>query len=690
MASSPDASRCGNERRVRNDMNAPNLPAEFMTAAVSPEASVNEEVAVNSSVVIIGGGPSGIRLAQELSRRGIAATVFNAERWVPYNRVKLTPLLSGDIQLGQVLQPLTFPGPGRVDVYSDHSIVDVDRSRKIVSGKFGREWPYAKLVFCTGSRAHVPPIQGKTLPGVFTFRNFDDVEKLVARSFRSRRTVIIGGGLLGLEAARGMKERGADTWVIEHERHLLSRQLDEEAGRLLARDITDLGITVRAGHSVARISGRERVEAVELAGGESIACDTVILCTGVRPNMELARDVGLAVRRGIKVSATLQTSDPDIYAVGECAELDGYVCGLVGPSFEQAVAAAAHIAGDPVAYSGSIPATKLKVVGIDVLSIGDVEQSEQRPELNGLSFEDNSGKTYRKLVIQRGRLAGAVAIGDWAEINRLQEAVRARRRLWPWQRIRFLWKGDVWAKREPASVREWPRAATVCNCTGVTRGQVGDAIALGCATVAEVKRDTGASTVCGSCGPLINELLGAPPEREAVRLFKPVAIGSSLAASLALLTLLAPIWPTARNIEMRGLADLLWLDGTWKQASGYTLLALSVIAGLLSLRKRAIRLGDFAGWRLVHVAVGALTLLTLFAHTGFRLGNNLNKWLMLCFLGVAFAGAAAGLATALEHRLRASPRQAARSRALSFSLHILALWPLPLLLSAHVLSVYFY
>jgi nitrite reductase (NADH) large subunit len=677
---------------MRGDMSAPPVAADFNSAQMltGVSALTAEGQAITQSVAIIGGGPSGLRLAQELSRRGISTTVFNAERWAPYNRVKLTPLLSGDVQIGQVLQPLVFPGPGHVDVYSDRSVVDVDRSRKTISDKFGRVWPYAKLVFCTGSRAHVPPIPGHDLPGVFTFRNFDDVEKLVARSFRSRRTIVIGGGLLGLEAARGMTDRGTETWVIEHERHLLARQLDEHAGQLLAQHIDALGIRIRTGQSVARIEGRDRVEGLELSGGERIACDTVILCTGVRANMELARDIGLAVGRGIKVSATLQTADPDIYAVGECAEFESHVCGLVGPAFEQAAIAAAHIAGETVAYSGSVPATKLKVVGIDVLSIGDVEQIEQRTELGSLSFEHDDRKIYRRLIVSRGRLVGAVAIGDWAEINRLQEAVRSRQRLWPWQRVRFWWKGDVWAKRAPASVREWPRAATVCNCTGVTRGQIGDAISLGCATIADVRRDTGASTVCGSCGPLIEELLGAPPKRQPVRLFKPIATASAIAGVLALVTFLAPAWPTARNIEMRGVADLLWLNGTWKQVSGYMLLALSVAAAVLSLRKRAIRFGDFANWRVVHVAVGVATLLTLFLHTGFRLGSNLNKWLMLSFLFTAFAGAAAGLATALEHRLLSSQRQAARSRALTFSLHILALWPLPLLLTAHVLCFYFY
>lgn len=673
-------------------MNAP-LPLSAFTA--SDRAAGDTATSCGSGpapVVVIGGGPAGIRVGQELARRGIETIIFNAERWLPYNRVKLTPLLCGDVQLGQVAQPLTFPGPGRVALYSGHSIVDIDRERKTVTGRFGRVWPYSKLVICTGSRAHVPPIPGRELAGVFTFRNFDDVEKLVARSLSSRRTVIIGGGLLGLEAARGMAARGTETCVIEHERHLMARQIDDAAGALLAELISDLGLTVRTGRSVTRITGRERVEGLELSGGEPIACDTVILCTGIRANLELARDVGLAVGRGIKVSATMQTSDPDIYAVGECAEFDGQVYGLVGPAFEQARVAAQHIGGEPVAYAGSLPVTKLKVAGIDVFSMGDVEQLEHRSDVRWLSFRSGSGDVYRKLVVQRGRLVGAIALGDWSEINRLQEAIRNRARLLPWQRLRFAVCGRLWAERTPASVREWPRTATVCNCTGVTRGQIGDAIALGCTCVDDVKRDTGASTVCGSCGPLVIELLGVPAERQAAAAFRPLGALALAAALLALSTLVLPVWPVAERIEARSLGDLLWLDGGCKQVSGYTLLLLSIAAAVLSLRKRVawLRLGGFATWRVIHAGIGAAALLALFLHTGFRLGSNLNQWLMLSFLGTAIAGSAAGAATALQHRLMATAEKAARVRLAAFWLHLVAFWPLPLLLAVHVLAVYFY
>ena len=608
-------------------MNAP-LPASVFDAARDSSPGVDLDAHVRAEpVIVVGGGPVGIRVCQELARRGLDAIVFNAERWQPYNRVKLTPLLCGDVQLGQVSQSLSFARRR-----AHHALLRPQRHRHRPRRQDRHRQVRARLRLFEAGAVHGfararSPIPGKELSGVFTFRNFDDVERLLARSFRSRRTVVIGGGLLGLEAARGMAARRVETWVVEHEGHLMARQLDPEGGEALARDITALGLVVRTGKSVKAIQGAERVEAIELSGGETIACDTVILCTGIRPNMELARDIGLAVGRGIKVSAEMLTSDPDIYAVGECAEFDGHVYGLVGPGFEQAHVAAAHIAGEPAGYRGSVPATKLKIVGTDVFSMGDVEQLEHRSDVGSLSFAARDGGIYRRLVLKRGRVVGGIAVGDWPEINRLQEAIRAQARLWPWQLARFALLGRLWSQRAPASVREWPRAATVCNCTGVTRGQIGDVIALGCASIDDVKRDTGASTVCGSCGPLIAELLGAPPERKPAAAFRPLAVLSVAAALLALLTFASPIWPTAKSILLRGPGDLLWLDGTWKQVSGFILLGLSALAAALFMRKRLgwVRLGQFASWRFVHVALGTLTLAVLFLHTGFRLGAHLNR-----------------------------------------------------------------
>jgi nitrite reductase (NADH) large subunit len=390
------------------------------------------------------------------------------------------------------------------------------------------------------------------------------------------------------------------------------------------------------------------------------------------------------------------TSDPDIYAIGECAEFDGVTAGLVGPGFEQAVIAASDIAGAPGRYTGSVPSTKLKVGGIDVFSMGDVEQLEQRSDVSSIDFRDDANGIYRALVFSGARLVGALGIGDWPEARNLQEAIRSKALILPWHRLRFRSTGRLWPEQEQASVHDWPRQATVCNCTGATRGQISDAIALGASTVEDVQRDTGASTVCGSCQVHVRALLGGQPVRKPLRWWRPVVAASVAAVLGAVVTMALPVWPLARSIADIGLAEKLWLDGTWKQTSGYMLLAFSVLAALLSFRKRWLpaaivrRIGDFGAWRLVHILIGTTALVVLFAHTGFRLGHNLNFWLMSFFLAASVSGATIGLTTALEHRISTTPANAARLRSLALWLHILALWPLPLLIGLHILSVYYY
>lgn len=656
--------------------------------------SAETSVASGAPVVVIGGGPVGIKAAQELVQRGFAVTLFNAERWQPYNRVKLTPLLAGDVQFGQVYLEPNFPEDARFVQYTGHPIIEIDTKNKTVTGQTGRKFPYTKLVIATGSRAHIPNIKGIDRDGVFKFRDFDDTEKLVARSVSARRAAVIGGGLLGLEAARGMATRGVETFVVEHERRLMARQLDQAGGELLAKQIESIGLTVLTGCAVREITGNGRVEGIEFSNGQRLSCDTIIVCTGIRANMEMALEAGLAVGRGIKVNERLECSLPDIYAVGECAEFDGNVYGLVGPGLEQAIIAAKCIAGEEASYAGSLPSTKLKVVGSDVFSMGDVEQLSERIDIETVAFEQQDKGYYRKLVLKKGRLVGALAIGDWPEINVLQKAIQEHSFLWPWQLRRFRKSGLVYGDKEPASVLEWPAAATVCNCTGVTRGQIGDAIQQGCVTFDAVQRETSASTVCGSCRPLINELISGKPKYEPIEWWRPVAVLSVAAALLGLLILLLPAWPMSGSVQDKFQIDILWRDGFWKQVSGFSLLALSVFAAVISLRKnfKWLSFGGYASWRLLHVAVGLTALIVLFLHTGFRLGNNLNFWLMSCFLFLGLIGAAAGAVKAFEHQLNEKiyKRASAKPAKLPIWLHIFALWPLPLLLALHIFSVYYY
>lgn len=530
--------------------------------------------AADAPVVVVGGGPVGLRVAQDLTRRHVAVLQFNAERWKPYNRLKLTPFLAGEVQIGIVYQPNLFPPNAPVTQYTGQTVVAIDRAAKTVTNNLGRSFAYSKLVLCLGSHAHIPPIPGRDLAGVYRFRNFDDVELLVARSLRSRRTVVIGGGLLGLEAARGMALREVETMVVEHESHLMARQLDKAGGTLLARQIAAMGIGVRTGNSVKAIEGAGRVERVVLANGEAIDCDTVIICTGIRPNIDLARNAGIAVGRGITVDDALRTSDPDIYAAGECAEHDGNIYGLVAPGLEQAAVAAAHVAGEAASYRGSVPTTRLKIVGTDVFSMGDIEQADQRLDLSSTVWQVADGKVYRRLIMRRGRLVGAMAVGDWPEVNRIQQAVRDRSFVWPWQLYRFRNTGILYPAVAPKSAAQWPAAATVCNCTGVTRGQLGEAMRLGATTIEGLMQETNASTVCGTCRPLLHEILGQQTKHESVFGAGAIAVFSVLAAIAALIAWFAPPWPYSLSMEQGLGIDRFWLDGDWKQVSGFTLLGL--------------------------------------------------------------------------------------------------------------------
>lgn len=645
-------------------------------------------------VVVVGGGPSGFRVAEELTRRGLPVVLFNGERWRPYNRIKLTPFLAGDIQIEQVHVPAQFLAGAPVKIYTDHWITRIDRETREVVNRHGRRWRYSKLVLCIGSHPFVPNIEGKDLSGVYTFRDLDDAEKLMSRSFRARKAVIIGGGLLGLEAARGMSRRGVTTTVVEHESRLMAKQFDKAGGDLLADYIRALGITVHTGTAVRSIDGETRVEGVTLGDRTRIPCDTVIICTGVRSNIDLARDAGLAVGQGIRVDDAMRTSDPDIYAVGECAQHNDIIYGLVGPGLEQASVAAAGIAGKDAAYAGSVTTTKLKVIGVDVFCSGDTEQTDQRIDIKTVVHSDPNARTYRRLIVDHGRLTGVISLGAWPETSRVQQAIVSRARIWPWQRRRFARTGRLWPEEANKPVTAWAPAAVVCNCTGVTRGRLGEAISAGCISLEALRHETSANTVCGSCQPLLLDLLGGVATAEPVKWFRAIGILSLLAALAAIATLIVPAWPYSQSVQNAIRVDLLWIDSLPKQISGFTLLGLGIGAAVLSLRKRirGLSFGRYDLWRLIHIAVGALILAVLFVHTGLHLGVNLNLALMLSFLGLLCVGALAGGATAIEHRLAAKsgPTAAAKPRSLFTWLHILTLWPLPLLLGLHVLTVYFY
>jgi nitrite reductase (NADH) large subunit len=644
----------------------------------------------SSNIVVIGGGPVGMRAATALALAGRKVAVLSSDPYEPYNRVKLTPLLAGDVQFGEITTLTPQAALGNLELRSGTRVTVVDRAAQVVETADGQVWSYNTLIIATGSRAFIPGIPGRDLPGVYTFRSAEDVSALLARSFSAKRVVVIGGGLLGLEAARGMQRRQVQVTVVEHENRVMPRQLDEDAGALLADRITDLGVAVQTGVAVRQIAGSDRVEAVHLANGDELPCDTVIVCTGVRANVGLAQDARLAFGRGITVDDAMRTSDPNIYAIGECVEHDGHMHGLVGPGFEQADVAVAQILGAPKQYVGSIPATKLKVIGAEVFSVGEVEQLDVETGVKSHIWRDEDG--YRRIFVRSGRLVGALSVGDWPQASRVQTAVQDGALVYPWQIGRFRRHGLLWPDGEE-DVTQMADGATVCNCTGVSCGLLRAAVASGANTVEALGAQTGAGAVCGSCQPMLEELVnaGAPPKP--VALFKPLLVVSVLATLGALALALLPRIPLPDSFDADSLRVWLWRDNITRQWTGFILLGLTLTAMLIGLRKRIRfmdRLGSYDIWRLVHLAIGVFAAVALVVHTGLRAGSNLNLILFAVFTLNLTLGAAAGLTTGGDHALRACRIGTARKpvRRIPVWLHILAVWPLPVLIGAHVLASY--
>jgi NAD(P)H-dependent nitrite reductase small subunit len=377
-------------------------------------------------LVVAGNGMAGMRTVEELLKLGVAdrfsITVFGAEPRGNYNRILLSPVLSGEQQADDIMlhRPAWYTRRG-ITLHSGDPIVEVDRKRRRVRSKSGVVAMYDRLLIATGSDPILLPLPGKDLPGVVTFRDLDDVNRMLEHSGPGKRAVVIGGGLLGLEAAHGLSLRGMHVTVVHLLDTLMERQLDASAGALLKAALEKRGIEFRMSSKTEEILGADRVSAVRFAGGEQIPADLVVMAVGVRPNIELAKRMNLACDRGILVDDTLQTFDPAIYAVGECVQHRRQTFGLVAPLWEQARICAQHIAEIGVSrFSGAINSTQLKVSGIEVFSAGDFADS---PDRESVVLSDRRRGIYKRVVLEGNRVCGAVLFGDTREASKLRDLI---------------------------------------------------------------------------------------------------------------------------------------------------------------------------------------------------------------------------------------------------------------------------
>ena len=466
-------------------------------------------------LVMVGNGMAGVRTLEELLKIAPELhdiTVFGAEPHPNYNRILLSPVLAGEQTIDQiVLNPLDWYAQHDITLHLGRKAVDVDRRRRIVKAEDGTEAPYDRLLIATGSHPFVLPVPGRDLEGVIAYRDIADTNAMIDAAARYRHAVVIGGGLLGLEAANGLMLRGMHVTVVHIMPWLMERQLDDTAGRLLQKSLEDRGLKFMIGaQTQALVGGPDgRVMAVQFKDGSEIPADLVVMAAGIRPNTTLAEKIALHCNRGIVVNDTMQTiTDPRIYAVGECAAHRGIAYGLVAPLFEQGKVCATHLAQFGIGrYTGSQTSTKLKVTGIDLFSAGDFTGGQDTEEI---VLSDPFAGVYKKLVIRGDKLVGACLYGDTVDGSWYFKLLRDGRSVADIRDRLMFGESNIGDTGHLGQDRAAAMADAdeVCGCNGVSKGAICKAIKdRGLFTLDEVRKNTKASASCGSCTGLVEQLL---------------------------------------------------------------------------------------------------------------------------------------------------------------------------------------
>ena len=549
-----------------------------------------------SKLVMIGNGMAGVRTLEELLKVApdlYDITVFGAEPHPNYNRILLSPVLAGEQTLDEiVLNSFEWYTDNHITLHAGKKVVEVDRVKRIVKASDGTEAEYDRLLICTGSNPFILPIPGKDLQGVIAYRDIADTNAMIEAATKYKHAVVIGGGLLGLEAANGLMLRGMTVSVVHVQPTLMERQLDTVAGGLLQKSLQERGLNFLMGAQTQELVGGDdgRVKAIKFKDGTEVAADLVVMAVGIRPNTELATSMRLHVDRGIVVTDTMQTvTDARIYSVGECAAHRGIAYGLVAPLFEQAKVAANHLAMYGIGrYTGSLTSTKLKVTGIDLFSAGEFQGGEGTEEI---VMSDPFGGVYKKLVIKNDKLVGACMYGDTVDGSWYFKLLRDGRSI---ADIRDkLMFGESGSNIGDVGHQGQNKAAAmadsdeVCGCNGVTKGTICKAIRdKGLFTLDEVKKHTKASASCGSCTGLVEQILmftaggdySATPKlkamcgctdhgheavREAIR--TPLADGSKLQTTAAVFSHLG--WKTPNGCASCRPAINYYLISTWPKAA---------------------------------------------------------------------------------------------------------------------------
>ncbi|MGF7193380.1 nitrite reductase large subunit NirB [Staphylococcus pasteuri] len=458
-------------------------------------------------LVMIGNGMAGLRTIEEILERDderFDITIIGKEPYPNYNRIMLSNILQNKMSVEETIM-------NSYDWYDEHNIqlinndpaIKIDRNKQKVMTESGIEVDYDQCIFATGSKAFVLPIKGSDFPSVIGWRTIDDTKRMMEIAKSKKHAIVIGGGLLGLECARGLLDQGMEVTVIHLAEWLMEMQLDAKAGQMLKADLEKQGMNFELQANTKEILGEEDVEAVRLADGRVLEADLVVMAVGIRPYTELAKQSDLEVNRGIVVNDMMQTSDPNIYAVGECAEHQGKVYGLVAPLYEQGKVLADYLTdNDTEGYKGSTTFTSLKVSGCDLYSAGQIVES---PEIKGIEIFNSVDNNYKKVFLKDGEVVGAVLYGNTDDGSRFYNMMKKHESIEDYTLVSLLTKGGEEASN---SIEDMADDETICGCNGVDKGTIVKAIKEnGLTSVDEVTKATKAGNSCGKCKGQIGEIL---------------------------------------------------------------------------------------------------------------------------------------------------------------------------------------
>ncbi|MEW9699716.1 nitrite reductase large subunit NirB [Paenibacillus sp. SI8] len=464
---------------------------------------------MKKKIVLVGNGMAGVSCMEQLLKLApnlYEITIFGSEPHPNYNRILLSSVLAGDADMKDiVINDWSWYEENHITLHTGHTVNRIDTERKIVSTDKGISVPYDELILATGSLPFMLPLPGADKEGVIAFRDIKDCEAMIETAKKYKKAVVIGGGLLGLEAARGLLNLNMEVSVVHINEYLMNLQLDRTASQLLQQELERQGMNFLLKKNSESILGKKRVTGLRFTDGTEVEADLIVMAVGIRPNIALAKSSNIEINRGIVVNDFLETNIPNIYSVGECAEHRGVAYGLVAPLYEQGAVLAKRLAGvETAGYQGSVVSTKLKVSGVDVFSAGEYAD---KPGTRAVRVQDDFEGIYKKVVIRDGKVIGAVLFGDISDGSRLFAMIRNGEDVTGKEKTVLLGEGGK-TKSGADLVAAMSDDEIVCGCNGVSKGAIVQAIQeKGCSSVGDIKACTKASASCGGCKPLVADVL---------------------------------------------------------------------------------------------------------------------------------------------------------------------------------------